>query len=84
MKFEINEATLKKAVAPTMKKIADEKTRQMDQLAADYGGRHIDDIREALVVLFERDRGSITEPELTQYAELIHQGQRIVFRADGA
>lgn len=83
MKFKINEAALKRAVAPALKKIAADKTRQMDRLVANYAGHDLDEIKRAVVALFKRDGGSITDPELTKYAEMVQRGQRIVFRADG-
>ena len=83
MKFKINEAALKRAVAPAVKNIAEDKTRQMDQLVADYAGHDLDEIKGAIVTLFTRDGGSISDPELTEYAEMVQRGQRIVFRAEG-
>ena len=83
MKFKINEAALKRAVGPALKKIADDKTRQMDQLVAEYAGHDLDEIKRAIAAMFKRDGGSITDPELTKYAEMVQRGQRIVFRADG-
>ena len=38
----------------------------------------------ALRALFARDGGSITEPELTEYAEMISSGTRIEFITDKA
>lgn len=83
MKFKINEAALKRAVAPALKNIADDKTRQMDQLVDDYAGHDLDKIKLAIVALLKRDGGSITDPELTKYAEMVQRGQRIVFKAEG-
>ena len=83
MKFKINEAALKRAVAPAVQSIAEDKTRQMDQLVADYAGHDLDEVKMAIVALFKRDGGSISDPELTKYAETVQRGQRIVFRADG-
>lgn len=83
MKFKINEAALKRAVAPAVKNIAEDKTRQMDQFVADYAGHDLDEIKRAIVALFKRDSGSISDPELTRYAEMVQRGQRIVFRAEG-
>ena len=55
----------------------------MDQLVADYTGHDLGEIKRAIVAMFKRDGGSITDPELTKYAEMVQSGQRIVFRADG-
>lgn len=82
MKFKINEAALTRAVARAVQSIAEDETRQMDQLVADYAG-HLDDVKMAIVALFKRDGGSISDPELTKYAEMVQRGQRIVFGADG-
>ena len=83
MKFKINEAALKRAVAPAVKNIAEDKTRQMDQLVADYVGHDLEEIKRAIVALFKQDGGSISDLELTEYAGMVQRGQRIVFRAEG-
>jgi len=83
MRFKINEAALKLAVAPAVKNIAEDKTRQMDQLVADYVGHDLEEIKRAIVALFKQDGGSISDPELTEYAGMVQRGQRIVFRAEG-
>lgn len=81
-KFEFDEKALKRELArqaqPEMDRIAREMTREMERLR----GLPIDQIKPALQRLFARDGGSITEPELSEYAQMIHDGTRIEFKAD--
>lgn len=81
-KFEFDEKALKRELArqaqPEMDRIAREMTRERERLR----GLPIDQIKAALQRLFARDGGSITEPELSEYAQMIHDGTRIEFKAD--
>lgn len=81
-KFDFDEKALKRELArqsqPEMDRIAREMTREMERLR----GLPIDQIKPALQRLFARDGGSITEPELSEYAQMIHDGTRIEFKAD--
>ena len=81
-KFEFDEKALKRELArqaqPEMDRIARDMTREMERLR----GLPIDQIKPALQRLFARDGGSITEPELSEYAQMIHDGTRIEFKAD--
>ncbi|WP_314425496.1 hypothetical protein [uncultured Microbacterium sp.] len=81
-KFEFDEKALKRELArqaqPEMDRIAREMTREMERLR----GLPIDQIKPALQRLFARDGGSITEPELSEYAQMIHDGTRIEFKAN--
>lgn len=72
-----------RAVASAVRNTAEDKTRQMDQLVADYAGHDLEEIKRAIVALFKREGGSISDPDLTKYAEMVQRGQRIVFRAEG-
>ena len=54
-------------------------TREFDGLRRQYEGQPIETIKPALRRAFSRDGGSITEPELTGYAEAIRDGVRIEF-----
>jgi hypothetical protein len=46
----------------------------------EYQGRPVGSIKPALKRLFERRGGKITEPELSQYAEMISGGTKIEFK----
>lgn len=85
-KFEFDEKALRRElerqVQPAIDDMARDMTREMDQLSAQYAGRPADEIKPALQQLFARDGGSITEPELSEYAEMISSGTRIEFTAD--
>lgn len=81
-KFEFDENALKREVArqaqPELDRIAREMTREMEGLR----GLPVEEIKPALQRLFARDGGSIAEPELGEYAQMIHDGTRIEFKAD--
>ncbi|WP_026932073.1 hypothetical protein [Glycomyces tenuis] len=62
--------------------LAREQTRELDQLREEYTGRPIEEIKAALQRLFAKDGGSITDPELSQWAQLISDGRRIEIRSD--
>jgi hypothetical protein len=82
MSFKFDERALRRAVQPAIDKMARDMTREMNQLSARYAGRPVAEIKPALQRLFGRDGGSITDPELTEYAEAISAGTRIEFKAD--
>jgi hypothetical protein len=54
--------------------------RTIDRLRLEYQGRPVGSIKPALKRLFERRGGKITEPELSQYAEMISGGTKIEFK----
>lgn len=83
-KFEFDESALMREVQPAIDQMAREMTRDMDQLGTRYAGRPPAEIKPALQALFARDGGSITEPELTEYAEMISSGTHIEFITDKA
>lgn len=83
-KFEFDETALMREVQPAVDQIARDMTREMDQLGTRYVGRPPAEIKPALRALFARDGGIITEPELTEYAEMISSGTRIEFITDKA
>ena len=62
--------------------LAQQQTQELDQLRKQYHGRPVAEIRPVLQQLFAKDGGSITEPELSEWAQLISDGVRIEFTAD--
>jgi len=74
------EAELTKAVAPAIRKLAAERTRQYDELIPAHRGGDLEAVIAELVRIYDDAGGSITDPDLTQHAEAIVAGQRIVFR----
>jgi hypothetical protein len=81
-KFSFDERALKREIErqaqPAIDKIARDMTREMDALR----GRPVEEIKPALKRLFARDGGSITEPELSEYAETLAGGTRVTFKAN--
>jgi hypothetical protein len=84
--FKFDDRALRKAVekeaAAGIADMADEMTAEMETLRRQYRGRPAAEIKPALRVLFTRDGGSISEPELGEYAQMISDGTRIEFQAD--
>jgi hypothetical protein len=84
MKFKIDENALRRAVGQqvdvALKDIATRRNADMMRLEVEYGGKPLDAIKPALKGVFEKDGGSLTDPELTQYAEAIRDGVQIRFR----
>ena len=56
-------------------------TRAFDRLHAQYAGRPVEEIKPALKAAWEKDGGSITDPELTEYSQMISDGTKITFEA---
>ena len=82
MKFKMNpnfERELAKMVAPAIAKLAQKRTEQYRALIAEHEGRDIEVVKSELRRLYEVDGGHITDPDLSQHAEAIVSGQRIVF-----
>lgn len=80
--FEFDENAFKKVAADAIRDVAAQQTRDLEQLRQQYTGQPVEAIRPALQQLFARYDGTITEPELTEWATLIHDGTRIEMSAD--
>lgn len=82
--FKFNERELRrqveKAAQAGIDQIAKDWTRDMERLSSQYKGRPAATIKPALRRLFQQHGGSITEPELSQYAQAISDGIKIVFK----
>ena len=72
--FSFDEGALEGVVRDAAKQMAEEHERDLNRLSSQLKGQPLDDIRTALKQLYRRNDGSITEPELTEYAELIQAG----------
>lgn len=57
--------------------LAQQRTRELDQLRQQYTGHPVEEIKPALQSLFAKDGGNITDPELSEWAQLISDGNRI-------
>jgi len=75
------ERAIRKDVEAHVQGVSREMTREFDQLSARYAGRPVAEIKPALKRVWEKDGGSISDPELTEYAQMISEGTRIEFKA---
>lgn len=80
-KFEITK-NLEKLANDSLKDIARDKQREMDRLSVELKGQPLMAAKARLKQVWERDGGVLTEPELTEYAELLVDGGRINFSAE--
>lgn len=82
-RINFNGAALKKAVNDGVSKMASDLTRQLNALTAQYEGRPVDEVKPAVQDVWRRGTGgTITDPELTQFAEQIAAGGQITVRLE--
>ncbi|MBM7500648.1 hypothetical protein JOD52_001488 [Brachybacterium muris] len=74
------EKELEKAVRPALKDIASDYQKMFDSLLRRYKGRPVSEIKPVLRREWSRVGGSISDPELTEYATHISEGTRIQMR----
>mgnify|MGYP006972344662 FL=1 len=74
------EKELEKAIRPVTKDIASDYQKMFDSLSRRYNGRPVSEIKPVLKREWSRVGGSISDPELTDYATLISEGTRIQMR----
>lgn len=60
--------------------MAREQNRELERMSATYTGRPIEEIKPVLQRLFARYDGKITDPELTEWAQLISDGTKITLK----
>jgi hypothetical protein len=75
------ERAIRKDVEAHVGDMSREMTREFDRLRAQYAGRPVAEIKPALKRVWERGGGSLSDPELTEYAQLISDGTRIEFQS---
>lgn len=78
------EAGVAKAVNGTVQKLAADLTRMLAGMSTEFQGRPVDEIKPVLQSRWKSATGggSITDPELTAYAEQIAAGHPITVKAD--
>jgi hypothetical protein len=74
------EKELERAVKPAIKNLASDYQKMFDSLLRRYKGRPVSEIKPVLRREWSRIGGSISEPELTDYATRISEGTRIQMR----
>jgi hypothetical protein len=86
IKFDFDERKfrreIEKAAQDGVNEVARELTRDIDRLRLQYQGQPVDTIKPALKRLFDQRGGKLTEPELTQYAEMVRDGTKIEFKPE--
>lgn len=75
--FQFDDDAFRQIANEAVQRAAEEQTRDLDALRQQCTGQPLDVIRPALQQLFAGYGGSITEPELSEWAQLIHDGTRI-------
>lgn len=85
LKFEFDEQAFERAIRKDVeahvRDVSREMTREFDRLHAQFAGRPVAEIKPALKRVWEKGGGSISEPELTEYARKISDGTKITFEA---
>ncbi len=81
-KFKFDDRALKKAVNQGVQKMASDLTRALNSLTAQYAGRPLEEIKPQIQRVWAKHTGggSITDPELTSFAQQIHDGGRVTVR----
>lgn len=85
MKIQFNEREVKRLmqteVQKGVEKLAAQQTRDLERLCQQYIGRPVAEIKPALQRLFRRYDGNVTDPELSEWAQMISDGTRIRMQA---
>ncbi|WCD91449.1 hypothetical protein [Microbacterium sp. nov. GSS16] len=77
MDFKFNEEGMRRVAEEAVANMAAQQTQDLERLRQQYVGQPIAVIRPALRQLFASYDGNITEPDLSEWAQLISDGTRI-------
>lgn len=77
MNFEFNDEGMRRVAEDAVSKVAAQQTQDLDRLRQQYTGQPVAVIRPVLQQLFASYDGNITEPELSEWAQLLSDGTRI-------
>jgi hypothetical protein len=82
MKFDMKalEREIQQKTQALVRDLASQTTRELDNLRHKYEGQPVDVIKPELQRIFCQQGGSITDPELTEWAQMIAVGKRIVMK----
>jgi len=80
--FNFDDRALKKAVELGVQKMSDDLTRDLNGLTPRYKGRPLEEIKSEIQRVWARHTGggSVTDPELTRFADMIQQGGSVEIR----
>jgi hypothetical protein len=81
-RIKFDDRALKKEVQKGVQKMADDLTRALNGLTSRYQGKPVEEIKPEIQREWSKHTGggSITDPELTQFAEQISAGGRVAVR----
>lgn len=77
VKFNFNAEGMRRVAEEAVKNMATQQNQDLERLRQQYTGQPIEVIRPALQQLFAGYGGSITDPELSDWAHLISEGTRL-------
>lgn len=84
--FNFDERQFRRAVESQVQagvdKMAAQWSRELESLRGRMAGHPIDEIKPQLQALFRRGGGTISDPELTEWAQLISENTRIAFKPE--
>ncbi|MGW6144307.1 hypothetical protein [Streptomyces sp. NPDC055140] len=82
-KLKIDDSALRKVAEQATRKLASDLTRALNVLTPQYQGRPLDEVKKAVAETWSRHSGggSITDPELTKFAEQIAAGGQVTVNA---
>lgn len=84
VRITINQQALNKVVNDGMTRMAAQQTADLEQLRLRYAGQTAEAIKLPLQQLFAGYGGSITDPELSEWAQLVSDNTRITMTPSGA
>lgn len=79
--FSFDKKAMKSLASDMMKDVVKDEQKWMDDFARRYGGKPVAQIMPALKREWERRGGKISAAEARDYAQLISEGTRIVFKS---
>lgn len=84
--FNFDESQFRRAVESQVQAGVDEMaaqwSRELESLRARMAGHPIEEIKPQLQALFRHSGGTISDPELTEWAQLISDNTRITFKPE--
>jgi hypothetical protein len=78
--FKFDQRALDKLAKQAVEAKAKEIQAMLDRLSRSCQGKPVDEVKRTLKREWERDGGKITDPELSQYAEVLATGGRVQVR----
>jgi hypothetical protein len=81
VEFKFDESAMKKLINDGVREVASRYQALLDELAISQVGRPLNEVKTALRSGWRKIGGDLTDPELTQYAEHLKDGERIEVRA---